>query len=127
MSKIANDLGFTKQRFRAVDKRQDPEKVAGWRSTKLPGLKKKAHEEGRIIHFQDEAAICLMPVMRATYAKRGKTPILPVNDSKRYKHLSISAFISENGASFIRAKKLLTLFLIFRQGNATMAKKPISI
>lgn len=30
-------------------------------------------------------------------------------------------------ASFIRAKKLLTLFLIFRQCNATMAKKPISI
>jgi transposase len=68
-------------------------------------FKKKAVEENRTIAYQDEAAVCLMPVIGPTYAKRGKTPVLPVNDSKRYKHLSISAFMAEDGGLLYEVKE----------------------
>jgi len=32
-----------------------------------------------------------------TYAKKGKTPGLTVSDTKRYRHLSVSAFIGQGG------------------------------
>jgi transposase len=36
-------------------------------------------------------------VVKATYAKKGQTPILSVSDSKGYQHLSLCGFISERG------------------------------
>ena len=41
ISTILTALGFSKQRFKKVDARQDPEKVAAWKETALPALKKK--------------------------------------------------------------------------------------
>jgi transposase len=41
ITKIVHDLGFTRQRPRTVDKRQDPVKVAEWKGNTLPNLKKK--------------------------------------------------------------------------------------
>jgi len=41
ISSILAGLGFSKQRFKKVDARQDPEKVAAWKDATLPALKKK--------------------------------------------------------------------------------------
>ncbi len=61
------------------------------------GNKKKAQAEKRLLGYEDETAICLCPVVKVTYAKKGQTPSLSVSDSKGYQHLSLCGFISEKG------------------------------
>jgi transposase len=41
ISKIVKKLGFSKQKFKQVDARQDASKVAAWKDERLPELKKK--------------------------------------------------------------------------------------
>lgn len=68
-------------------------------------LKKESAEQGRIIAYEDEAAICLCPPTKRTYALRGQTPVLKVGDSKKYQHLSMSALMSEKGDLFYEVRE----------------------
>lgn len=58
-----------------------------------------------MIAYQDEAAIYLCPSTLSTYAPKGQTPVLIVSDTKKYQHLSISAFISEKGEFFYELRQ----------------------
>lgn len=69
------------------------------------GNKKKAGQEQRIIGYQDEAAVCLCPPKGSTYARKGRTPVLKVADSKKYAHLSLSAYISEQGELYYEVRE----------------------
>jgi transposase len=44
--RLLENMGFTLQKPQLVDSRQSPEKMEGWRSEKLPAIKKKPKRKG---------------------------------------------------------------------------------
>lgn len=44
--RLLENMGFTLQKPQLVDSRQSPEKIEGWRSEKLPAIKKKPKKKG---------------------------------------------------------------------------------
>ena len=84
-------MGWTRQRpeRRAVER--DDEAIATWVKQEWPRIKKvpAAGEPGS---FQDESGVSLLPVVRATWAPRGRTPVL--HHHFRWSRLSMSAALA---------------------------------
>ncbi|NJR76012.1 MAG: IS630 family transposase [Scytonema sp. CRU_2_7] len=66
----------------------------------LARFKKKAIEEDYEIYFHDESTLQLCANIVKTYAPKGKTPILPLQDTKGYQYVCLASSISENGKLF---------------------------
>jgi transposase len=63
-------------------------------------IKKKALDEDYEIYFHDESTLQLSSNIVKTYAPKGKTPILALQDTKGYQYVCIGSSISENGKMF---------------------------
>lgn len=92
---ILRKIGFSRQKPKVVDYRQEEAKVAIYLEETLPSLKKKAIEEDRVLLYVDEAGFYLLPKLGTTWAKRGQTPLL--HEGCRYQHLSAISAISPAG------------------------------
>jgi transposase len=67
---------------------------------RFASIKKKALEEDYEIYYHDEATLQLCSNIVKTYAPRGKTPILPLYDTKGYQYVCLASSISESGKMF---------------------------
>lgn len=103
VERIVKSMGFTIQKPKKIDYRQDPKKIKDWKENELPKIKKKAEEEDRVIMYADEAGIGLLPSLHSTYAERGVTPIL--KEACKYSHVSIACAISTQGQLIYQLQK----------------------
>ncbi len=62
--------------------KQNPEKVEKWKKEELPKLQEKAEQEGYEIFYHDESTLQLCHNIIKTYAPKGETPILALQDTK---------------------------------------------
>jgi transposase len=69
-------------------------------SRRFTSIKKKALEEDYEIYYHDEATLQLCSNIVKTYAPIGKTPILPLYDTKGYQYVCLASSISESGKMF---------------------------
>ena len=69
-------MGLSPQRplYRAYQ--QDPERVAEWKKSVYPKIRKLAAEEGASIFFADEASIRTDHHAGTTWAPAGQTPVV---------------------------------------------------
>lgn len=69
-------LRWSRQRpaRRAVER--DEEAIAVWKQKEWPRIKRGARRRGALICFMDESGFSLLPMVRATWAPRGQTPVL---------------------------------------------------
>jgi transposase len=72
---LREQLGWTRQRpaRRAVER--DDEAINEWVKTRWPKIK-RARRRGALICFEDESGFSMLPSVRATWAPRGRTPVL---------------------------------------------------
>ena len=73
---MLNKIGLSPQRplYRAYQ--QDPERVAEWKKSAYPKIRKLAAEEGASIFFADEASIRTDHHAATTWAPVGQTPVV---------------------------------------------------
>lgn len=64
------------------------------------GVKKKALEEDYEIYYHDESTLQLCANIVKTYAPKGETPVLTLQDTKGYQYVCLASSISENGKMF---------------------------
>jgi transposase len=100
---ILKELGFTLQKPRRRDYRQNPQRVAEWQEKTLPELKKPAVVENRRIFYVDESAFYWLPQTGQTWSPAGQTPIL--RDGGRYTHLSVISAISSQGHLYYQLQR----------------------
>jgi transposase len=100
---ILKELGFTLQKPKRQDYRQNPQRVAEWQEKTLPELKKTAMEENRRIFYVDESAFYLLPQTGQTWAPAGQTPIL--REGCQYAHLSVISAISSQGHIYYQLQR----------------------
>ena len=62
--------------------------------------KKKAVAEEYAIYYHDESTLQLCANVVPTYAPKGKTPVLPLFDTKGYQHVCIASSICATGDLF---------------------------
>jgi transposase len=68
-------LSWSSQKPQKRARQRDEEKIAHWRAEELPRIIERAEQRGAHLVFLDESGFQLEPVVRRTYAPRGKTPI----------------------------------------------------
>jgi len=100
IGQLLKKMDYSRQKPKRKDYRQDPEKVADWKHTKLPELQKKARDENRRLLYVDEAGFYLLVKLLRTWAKRGQTPV--IQEGCRYTHLAAVSAISEDGQLYYR-------------------------
>jgi transposase len=74
--KLLTQLGWTKQRPGKRARECDQAAIEHWREVEWPRIVRNAKRRNAIICFEDEAGISLKPPVRATWAPKGKTPVL---------------------------------------------------
>ena len=97
-------IGFTSQGPQKKDYRQDPLKVEKFKKEKVPAIKKKSNEEKRLLAFQDESAVRLLPCISRTYWPKGCTPLIKC-DAKNKPYVSISGVITPEGKSYFEVRE----------------------
>jgi transposase len=85
---LLKQLGFTLQKPRRRDYRQNLSRVTQWQEETLPELKKTAKPEDQLVFYVDESAFYLLPQAGKTWAPVGQTPILDLR-------LSICSFVRD--------------------------------
>jgi transposase len=95
MTEYMDRWGYTSQKpmHRAFEQR--PAEVLKWKTQTYPGIARRAKQEGAEILWGDETGVRNDDVRGRSFAKRGSTPIVRVNN-KRYGRSIISA-ISNRG------------------------------
>ena len=113
MAKLLKRWGFTAQKpaFRAYE--QSPWQVRRWLKEQYPAIRRKAQRQHGLIFWLDETGMRSGHQAGATYAKKGKTPVLK-KTGKRFSLHMISAITNGgrmvfmvvdgrfNGAVFVR-------------------------
>ena len=89
---LRDKLGWSRQRpaRRAIER--DDEAIARWVAEEWPRIKGGARRRRAWIVFQDESGVSLLPPVRATWAPRGRTPVL--RHRFGWKRLSMSAAVA---------------------------------
>lgn len=77
--KLLRRIGFTHQRPEKRARERDEKKVTQWIEEEWPKLRKKAKRDGKTIVFLDESGRSETPIVVATWAPKGKTPVLTHN------------------------------------------------
>jgi transposase len=73
-------LGWTSQRpVRQLRQRNDDE-IQRWKEEDFPRILRDVHRKGAYLTFIDESGFMLAPIIRRTFAPRGKTPVVKVSD-----------------------------------------------
>ncbi len=73
-SHLLHALGFSCQKPKRRSKEQDPEAVKPCREKKWPAIKKGEDDQASVV-FIDESGFMLQPLLRRTWAQRGRTPV----------------------------------------------------
>jgi transposase len=68
--------GYTPQKPAKRARERNPEAVARWLAEDWPRIQRRAAAEHAHVVLIDEAGLFLNPLVRRTWAKRGKTPVL---------------------------------------------------
>jgi len=78
VGRLLNKIGLSPQRplYRAYQ--QDPERVAEWKKSAYPKIRKLAAKEGASIFFADEASIRTDHHAGTTWAPVGRTPVVSI-------------------------------------------------
>ena len=103
--KLMAKIGFTSQRPQKKDYRQDPGKVKNFKNKEVAVIKTKAIDENRLLSFQDESAVRLLPCTSTTYAPIGETPVIKC-DAKNKAYVSVSGIITPGGKSYFEVREL---------------------
>lgn len=84
---------------------QDLKKVEQWKTEELEKLKIKALKEDYEIYYHDEATVQLCANIVKTYAPKGETPVLHLQDTKGFQYACVASSISESGDMFFQIRK----------------------
>lgn len=84
---------------------QDLKKVEQWKTEALEKLKTKAFLEGYEIYYHDESTLQLSANIVKTYAPKGETPILRLQDTKGHQYVCLASSISEKGDMFFEIRE----------------------
>ena len=60
----------------------DPEKRRRWQEETIPKIRKTLEKTGGILYCEDEASVCLTPLLGKTWAERGKPRKVPVTGGR---------------------------------------------
>ena len=101
---LMKQIGHTSQLPQKKDYRQDPEKVRKYKEQKVIEITQKAEEEGRLLSFQDESAVRLLPSISRSYSPKGVSPEIKC-DEKNKKYVSISGVISVTGKLYYEVRE----------------------
>ena len=101
---IMKCIRFSSQLPIKKDYRKDEKKVEIFKTQKAEDIKKKAEEENRLLVFQDESAVRILPCVTKSYAPIGQTPEL-ICDVKNKDFVSISGSISSSGDFYFEVRE----------------------
>jgi transposase len=90
LSAWLRDRGFTPQKPERVPRERDPGAIAAWLASDWPRIKRKAKRQGAHIALIDESGLMMAPLLRRTWAPRGRTPSLAQAGGHR-KKVSVAA------------------------------------
>jgi transposase len=90
LSTWLRDRGFTPQKPERVPRERDPGAIAAWLASDWPRIKKKARRQGARLALIDESGLMMAPLLRRTWAPRGRTPSLEQHGAHR-KKVSVAA------------------------------------
>jgi transposase len=95
VGRILKGLRWTPQRpiKRAIQR--DEAAILRWRAEAWPELRRRAHRERRVLVFEDESGLYLLPGVVKTYAPEGLTPIL--REKQTRDHLSVMGAMTPEG------------------------------
>jgi transposase len=82
--------GFTPQKPERIPRERDPGTIAAWLACDWPRIKKKARRQKAHIALVDESGLMMAPLLRRTWAPRGRTPSLLQHGAHRRK-VSVAA------------------------------------
>ena len=68
--------GYTPQKPERVPRERDQRAIAAWREEAWPRIQKKMRDERRRLLFLDESGLLMAPLVRRTWARRGRRPAL---------------------------------------------------
>src|SRR6201984_2528838 len=99
VGRLLKKMGLSPQRplYRAYQ--QDPERVAEWKKSVYPKLRKRAAEEGASIFFADEASIRTDHHAGTTWAPIGQTPVVITTGERKTVNM-VSAISPRGGLRF---------------------------
>lgn len=82
--------GFTPQKPERIPRERDPGSIAAWLASDWPRIKEKAGRQGAHLALIDESGLLMAPLVRRTWAPRGRTPSLAQRGAHRQK-VSVAA------------------------------------
>jgi len=100
VSRILEEIGYSKQKPLQRAFEQDPQKVQQWLQNEYPAIKKEARKEERVIYFGDEAGFHSTALYGGTWAPKGQTPIIEAT-GQRIKVNCISAISNKGSLRFM--------------------------
>lgn len=126
MSEYMKRWGFTAQKpmHRAFEQR--PAEARKWKADTYPGIARRAKREGAEILWGDETGVRNDDVRGRSFAKRGVTPIVRVNN-KRYGRSIISAISNRGTMRWMVFKGALNVRLFHRFIKRLIAQAPSKI
>ena len=100
---LLKSIGWTRQVpiTRAIQR--DEQAIGMWRNQMWPALKQRAAAEGRRLALVDESGFYLLPAKLATYAPKGRTPVLRAWQSRD--HLSMMGAVTPNGHVYMLVRE----------------------
>jgi len=90
LSAWLRDRGFTPQKPERIPRERDPGAIAAWLASDWPRIKQKARRQGAHIALIDESGLMMAPLLRRTWAPRGRTPSIAQAGGHR-KKVSVAA------------------------------------
>jgi transposase len=95
VGKLLKELGWTPQLpiRRAIQR--DEQAIARWRASVWPALLAKARCERRLLVFEDESGVYLLPGLVRTYAPKSQTPV--IHERQTRDHLSVLGGMTPRG------------------------------
>jgi len=90
LSAWLKDRGFTPQKPERIPRERDPGAIAAWLASDWPRIKQKARRQGAHIALIDESGLMMAPLLRRTWAPRGRTPSIAQAGGHR-KKVSVAA------------------------------------
>jgi hypothetical protein len=73
-------LGWTSQRPTRQLRERDDDEIQRWKEQDFPRILRDARKNGAYLVFIDESGFMLEPIIRRTFAPRGKTPVIKISD-----------------------------------------------
>jgi len=124
--RLLNQLGLSPQKplWRAFQK--DPVRVQKWLSEEYPTIKAEAKKRGAVIYFGDEAGVRSDHHAGATWAVRGKTPVVQTTGARFGLNL-VSAVSAQGETRFMTVKGTFTapVFVEFLKRLLHKADRPV--